>query len=180
MTKIYTRCILVFILLLVSGDIDASRVNRKSISLSELIKKSRYIFLVTPLNPHRTTESIDITPKGSQKSYPPFIRTFYHYKVLESLKPSQKVFPDKIIVGAYSNWKLSLHRAYYLQGRSKSNTYPFYGTISGRSVDFIAKQYIIFIEKMFKDKSRYVFVAENAREFSKQRDKVMEAIRLDK
>jgi hypothetical protein len=117
--------------LFIAKEAEVGRIFHNDLTLEEVVGRSRGIYLVKPADPFVRTEDIDITPKEEKgnttvvRAYPPYVRRYYRYKVLEVLYG--KTPEDKMeVLNANDGTRLGMHRKYHVEGISRSVAFSHY------------------------------------------------------
>ncbi|WP_319526088.1 hypothetical protein [uncultured Desulfosarcina sp.] len=174
-----------------------------NIPLEMVVISSELILVVQKSDPFVSHETVSILPEGSifsgknhppyyeppyndseadkkqtEKNYPPFNRTVYHFRVERELYNATEgslIGKNIEVVGADDGSRLDLHKMYYLGGMRKSPIYSTYGS-SLKMEDFEkVKSLIIFIRSY---DSRYIFSCEDSYEKIEKEKAVKKLIKL--
>ena len=148
----------------------------ETIPLSDLIQSSPIILVITPQGSDH--HHISIAPDGKEDpdKYPPFIKTVYHFKVLEILKNEPCIDIPKTITVPEANWDIELgqHELQYLEDMTESPCIEAYSS----SIDNIEQAGIIFLQDELTDDGAagFEFAMESAYESAAMKDNVMAII----
>ncbi|MDH5656183.1 MAG: hypothetical protein OEZ34_09760 [Spirochaetia bacterium] len=161
-----------------SGDI----VRKNDLSMEELVKQSEIILHVKKRKKYTSRRSIPIDPKNPSK-YPPFIKEFKNYDVIDVIYSKETEIEKSISVGFYMNFRLNIQRKYYLEDRGTSYTYPLYKSPEESKRIERQNEFIIFIQRRKGRDSvdeKYRFEAVNAVEDIKYKNKILEILKNNK
>lgn len=172
---LYFFLIIIITPVFLSGDI----VRKNDLSMEELVKQSEIILHVKKRKNYTSRKSIFIDPKNPSK-YPPFIKEFKNYDVIDVIDSKESEIEKSISVGYYMNFKLNIQRKYYLEDRGTSYTYPLYKSPEERKRIERQNEFIIFIHRRRGRDSvdeKYRFEAVNAVEELKYKNKIKELLK---
>lgn len=171
----YLKYIVIFLFIIIPGDVELSQIIYQDISLEEMIQTSSGIFHVKKIEPFRCVKKIDIDPvskNGDREKYPPYLKVTYYFIVLDVLMgPGDEKGKTINVLRAHSDSSFRIHQDYYLKGISKS---PEYGSYRS-SADFEkSDELIIFLLVRGDD---YELVIDGAYETVSLKNKIKKLIR---
>ncbi len=179
-----------------------NQVFHQNISLEQLIEESTYILIAKKTDPFITSEKISILPDGSkfenknnppyyeppyhnsdlsknkERNFPPYIKTAYNFKIKEILHSGRVELKNNLISvdEASSNFKLDLHKGFYLNGMRKSPIMESYESSLDYNKYESSDELIIFLSYRLKP-FKLKFVVENAYESVDLKEKIVNLIK---
>lgn len=178
-----------------------TRTHYEILSLEMVVRLSQLILVVEKSDPFVSSETVSILPSGSkftgrnnppyyeppysdpdadknqtEKNYPPFKQTIYHFRVIKELfNATENSLAGKEIqvVDAADGNRLGLHTMYYLEGLRKSPIFQSYEPSLNMDDPEKIKNLIIFINPY---ETRYIFSCEDSYESSGEERKVIKLI----
>lgn len=152
-----------------------SRIHHHIISLKELVDRSSCVVSVIKEEPFINRQAIEISPlrrKVLGKTYPPFIRMIFHFKVVDVLSDTPDVKRGDSLAVSAPHWEARLrqHKRYHLDGRSISSIAATYQKTTRYP---LKDEFLIFLRKQG---NQYELAAEGAYDALSQKEYICDLL----
>jgi hypothetical protein len=160
--------LVVLMLVGLAKEAQTSRIHYEEVALPELVRSSTHILVVKEGVPASRRATTPIHP--NQKKFPPYVRSVYRYRVVETLKGSGHELVGKTIEvwPADDEHGLRLHKSYYLRHLSISPIERIYRP--QKTEDGDRDPCIVFLVEMGKS---YAFTVQGAVENMANRKEIL-------